>query len=328
LWHEINGDLMADVDVLVVTYNTAALTVAALRRTLESTGTIDIRLLVRDNGSSDGTPQAISSQIPEAEVEAGTENLGFAAGVNRLLERSTAPWVLLLNSDAWPTAGAIARLVAVAEAHPEAAAVAPRLERPDGSLEHSTHRFPSLRSAAISGFAHHWVGRRRGDRYLLEGYWRHDQARPVDWAVGAALLIRRGALEEVGHLDERYFMYAEDLEWCWRATRHGWMIRFEPTAVFVHVGNASGESNYGGLRTGAYLRNTHRFFRSAHGPLASLAYRTVNAAGAARRWAGARVRGDRLAARGWRSQVRVHLEPAGEGDGPPAHPRPTAQAHQ
>src|SRR5882757_9440026 len=166
---------MADIDVLIVTYNTASLTVMALRRTLDAAGTVDVRLLVRDNGSSDGTVDSIAAEVPEAEVDAGADNLGFAAGVNRLLERSTAPWVLLLNSDAWPVAGAIERLLEVAEAHPEAAAIVPRLERPDGTFEHSTHRFPSIRLAGISGFAHHWVGRRWGERFLLEGYWQHDR---------------------------------------------------------------------------------------------------------------------------------------------------------
>ena len=261
---------MVGVDVLVVTYNTASLTPMALRRTLAAAGAVDVRLLVRDNGSSDGTVDSIAREVPEADVEAGADNLGFAAGVNRLLERSTAPWVLLLNSDAWPAAGAIERLLAVAEAHPEAAAVVPRLERPEGRYEHSTHRFPSIRLAAISGFAHHWVGRHWGERFLLEGYWAHDRARPVDWAVGAAMLLRRSALDDVGFLDERYFMYAEDLEWCWRANRLGWTVWFEPSAVFVHVGNASGEKSYGDRRTAAYLRNTHRFFRAAHGPVAAL----------------------------------------------------------
>ena len=99
------------VDVAVVTWNTAELTAEALRRLLDTDQGCTLRLLVRDNASTDGTAGVLNERVPEAEVDAGTENLGFAAGVNTLLARSTAPWVLLLNSDAWPEPGAIGALV-------------------------------------------------------------------------------------------------------------------------------------------------------------------------------------------------------------------------
>src|SRR5438874_10878189 len=111
------------VDVFVVTWNTAELTVEALRRLLDSDQGCSLRLLVRDNGSSDGTPELLKERVPEAEVDAGSENLGFAAGVNTLLGRSSAPWILLLNSDAWPEPGAIGRLVDARRARPRPAAV-------------------------------------------------------------------------------------------------------------------------------------------------------------------------------------------------------------
>ena len=93
----------------------------------------------------------LARTVPEADVEAGAENLGFSRGVNTLLRRSTAPWFFLLNSDAWPDPGAIGRLVRAARMHPKAGAVVPRLEYPDGRLQHSTQPFPSLRTAATGG---------------------------------------------------------------------------------------------------------------------------------------------------------------------------------
>ena len=310
--------LAPEVDVVVLTFNTRDLTVEALRRLLDSDQRARLRLLVRDNASSDGTAAAIAAKVPEAELEAGEENVGFAAGVNRLLTRSTAPWVLLLNSDAWPDEGAIGRMVEGLEAQPGAAALAPRIERPDGTLEHSTHPFPSARVAAATAFAYHQVGRRWGDRLLLEGYWHHDRSRAVDWAVGAALLIRRAALDDVGPFDERFFMYAEDLEWCWRARERGWTIWFDPAARVVHVGNASGQQNYGDRRTRAYMRNTYRFYRAAHAGPATALYRALNLAGTARRYAVARARGQRPLAARVRRELPVHVLPAGEGDGPAA----------
>jgi len=303
------------VDVGVVTWNTADLTAQALRHLLDHDQGADLRLLVRDNGSTDGTPDRLRQAVPEADVDAGRDNLGFAAGVNTLLRRSDAPWFLALNSDAWPAPGAIGRMVATASRSGRVAAVAPRLERPDGTLEHSTHPFPSLAVAAVTALG----GERRlphrvADRMLLEPAWDHRRDREVDWAVGAALLMRREAIDDVGGFDERFFMYAEDLAWCHRARSRGWSIRFDAGAVVVHVGNASGRSSYGGRRTRTYLENTHRWYLDQHGRARSTAYRLLSAAGAVRQERAARHRGDRATADFWREIRRVHLAPVPEVD--------------
>lgn len=302
-----NLELRYVVDVGVVTWNTAVLTTEALRKLLDSDQGCTLRLLVRDNASSDATVDLLRSRVPEAEVDAGTENLGFAAGVNTLLARSSAPWVLLLNSDAWPESGAIRRLIEAAEAHPRAAAVVPRLERPDGTLEHSTYPFPSIRIAAIMSFARGRLSKARARELMLEGDWDHDEPRRVDWAVGAAMLIRRQALEAIGGLDERFFMYVEDIEWCWRARKLGWEIWFEPSAVVRHVGNASGEQRYGDRRTRAYMVNTYAFFRREHGALATLVYRCLNVIGCGWRYILARARGDGAQVRFWRTLLVANL---------------------
>lgn len=291
-------------DVGVVTWNTRDLTVTALRRLLDTDQGSSLRVLVQDNDSSDGTADAVRAQVPEALVEVSPDNVGFAAGVNRLIARSDAPWFLALNSDAWPAPGAIGRLVAAAERHPLAAAVAPRLERPDGALEHSTHPFPSLRVAAASAAG---VRGRWAERHALHGSWEHGSERAVDWAVGAALLFRREALEEVGGLDESFFMYVEDLEWCHRARRQGWEIWFTPDAVVVHVGNASGEQRYGSTRTATWLFNTYLFYRRHHGAASTAAFRTLNAAGALRGVGRGVLRRDRGLTRFWARQVPLHF---------------------
>ena len=284
-----------------MTWNTRELTVEALRRLLDTDQGCDLRLLVQDNDSSDGTPDAIRAAVPEADVVVSEANLGFAAGVNRIIARSQAPWFLTLNSDAWPAPGAIGNLVAAAERHPRAAAVAPRLERPDGSLEHSTHPFPSVATAAVSAVSTRF-------------FWAHDQERKVDWAVGAALLMRRQAITEIGGFDESFFMYVEDLAWCHRAHQDGWEIWFTPEAVVVHVGNASGEQRYGAARTARWIDNTYRYYRREHGPLSTGAYRAANAFGAASMATRNVVRGDRERARFWWRQVPLHLR-AGRGSG-------------
>lgn len=303
----------ASVDVGVVTWNTADLTARTLRHVLDTDQGCEVRLLVRDNASSDGTVEVLRERVPEAEVDAGTENLGFAAGVNTLLDRSEAPWFFLLNSDAWPLPGAIGTLVATGDHHPRAAAVAPRIERPDGTLEHSTHPFPSLRMALTTAFAYQRIPRARAEELLLEGAWKHDRPRAVDWAVGAALLVRREAVDDLGGLDERFFMYVEDLEWCWRARKHGWEVRFEPGAVVRHVGNVSGEQGYGSRRTAVHVRNALRFYRREHGPMAAGAWWAANTLGTSLRYIGARMTRDHEAAGRWRTEARAYLRALGDG---------------
>lgn len=285
------------IDVGVVTWNTAELTSDALRATLDADSNDLIgALLVHDNASTDGTPDLLADSVPEAQVEVAAGNLGFAKGVNRIIERSQAPWLLLLNSDAWPQPGALDALLRAAEARPHAAAVAPRLERTDGSVEDSTHPFPSLRVAGATA-----VGRHSAVQ------WDHERSREVDWAVGAALLIRRAALDEIGGFDERYFMYSEDIDWCWRAQRAGWQIWFERDAVFCHVGNASGTTRFGDERDTVIIANACRWYSRTHSPASTAAWRALNAAGTGRLAVAARVRKDRDAELRWRRQARAYL---------------------
>src|SRR4051812_16566932 len=292
------------VDVGVVTWNTRDLTIRALRTLLDSDQGVDVRLLVRDNGSSDGTAEAVAAAVPAAEVDADERNLGFAGGVNRLLARSQAPWFLTLNSDAWPDAGAIGRMVAAAEAHPKIAVVAPLVLDPDGKLEPTIHPFPSAgRSLRLAAHGAHVAD--------------HRSARQIDWAHGAALLFRRSAVDALGGLDERLFMYAEDFEWCWRATLRGWMVWFEPSAVVRHVGNASAAQNYGTRRLTAQWRNNYRVYRWHRGALPTLGLRTANLSRTGVEIGRAMVQRKPGAARYWRQQLRMHFVSTRQPDGPP-----------
>jgi N-acetylglucosaminyl-diphospho-decaprenol L-rhamnosyltransferase len=285
----------AHIDVVVVTWNTRDLTLSALGHLAASAPESGVNLVIQDNASSDGTAAEIALAYPDADVETGPTNIGFAGGVNQALRRSAAPWVLLLNSDAWPEPDAIDRLIACAERHPRAAAVAPKLLRPDGTLEHSTWPFPSLRTAAASA----WTA----GRYV----WAHDEERVVDWAVGAALLLRRAALDEIGPLDDSLFMYAEDLDWCWRAHDAGWETWFTPDAVVRHVGNASGAQRFGDQRSAAWINNSVRVHRKHFGWPTTAAWQLVNAGGAVISAGRARRRHNPQLARYWRSQVRPWL---------------------
>ena len=266
------------VDVGIVTWNTADLTVEAIRRLLDTDQGCRLRVLVQDNASSDGTPDRIAEVAPEAEVVVNDSNRGFARAMNQLIARSDASWFFALNSDAWPEPGAIARLVETLESHPGAAAAAPLLLRPDGAVEHSTHPFPSLTVALIDAVqGRRWLPRAPLERRLLEGAWFHDRPREVEWAVGAALLLRRRALDEIGGFDERFFMYVEDLEWCWRAHRRGWSVRFDPASRVRHVGNASGRQRSAARRTALEATNMGVYLRTERSRAFRTGYRALRA---------------------------------------------------
>ena len=309
------------VDVGVVTWNTASLTPCALRRLLDTDQGCELRLLVRDNASGDGCADAIAAAVPEAELVRGTENIGFARAVNQLLSRSEAPWFLALNSDAWPEPGAIARLVETGNAHPGAAAVAARLLRPDGAVEHSTHPFPTPALALVDALGLRDVlPRRWAAERCLEGAWTHDRQRRIDWAVGAGLLMRRAAVEEVGGFDERFFLYVEDLEWCWRAHDRGWQIWFEPGAVIRHVGNVSGLRRFGEARAALEDANLRLFTEETLGPRRARLYHALETVAVARQYAKARGTADVDAAAHWRTQLRAALTLL-----PPPALRPSAE---
>ncbi|HVV75183.1 MAG TPA: glycosyltransferase family 2 protein [Mycobacteriales bacterium] len=284
----------AAIDVAIVTWNTRDTTIDAIKALL-ATAPDEVRVLVRDNASTDGTAGAVAAAYPDAEIDAGAENLGFAGGVNTILRRSTAPWVLLLNPDAWPDPGAIERLLACAHRHPRAAVVAPRLLRPDGRLEPSAWPFPSLRVSLASAL--------RNDRNI----WPHDVERRVDWAVGAAWLLRREAIKAIGELDDSLFMYAEDLEWCWRAHDAGWEVWFTPDAVVRHIGNVSGAQRFGPSQPSAWIANSVAVYGRRHSPAATSLWRRANAFSAAIHAYRARRRGDTAGAEQLRHQQRAWL---------------------
>lgn len=128
------------------------------------------------------------------------------------------------------------------------------------------------------------------------------------------MLLPRRALEDVGLFDESFFMYVEDLDWCWRAHRRGWEIFFEPRAVVTHVGNVSGEIAFGERRTAAHMRNTYRFYRREHGAMATSLYRALNVAGSSMRYLGARLTRDDPRAHYWRTVLKANLERVHEKD--------------
>lgn len=247
---------MDDVVAVVATYN-AMPWIEQCLASLEGTRTV-----VVDNGSGDDTVAFVRDRFPGVRL-VEQENVGLAAAWKRGLEESPpSRWALIVNADAWLVGDALERLVAVGDAHPGVAVVAPRLLNTDGSLQRSVRGFPTLWRLATEYLYLRKLGPRTA---LLNAFYGagfdHASEREVECVMGACLLVRRSAIDEVGGPDPEFFLFSEEVDWLYRFAGAGWRTRFTPDATCVHVGGAS----HGGRLYRENLRGMLRFFHKHHG---------------------------------------------------------------
>ena len=246
---------MADVTAVTVTYNG----LPWIERCLESLRGIDT--IVVDHGSTDGTLELVREKFPDA-VVVEQDNLGYGGGLNAGFRMSGSRYWLPINSDAWVVDGAVEKLAAFADAHPEVAVVCPRLRNQDGSLQRSVRGFPTLwRVATEYLFVRKLAPRSRALNSYYAGDFDHDTSREIEWAMGPCFLVRREAADAVGLYDESFFMFWEETDWLYRFHRAGWKIWFLPEAEVVHVGGAT----HGGRMFGENVKALVQFFAKHHG---------------------------------------------------------------
>lgn len=218
-------------------------------------------VILIDNTPADGTADWVSVHYPQVTVLRNTARRGFAANVNAGIGRTAGSrYVLLLNPDVVCIAGLLDRLAVFLDGHPQAAIVAPQLYYPDGVLQPNVRRFPrpavlALRALRLDGF---WKspGVRR---YLMHG--ERSGSTEVDWVTGAVLMVRRAAIETVGLLDEHYFLYWEDLDWCYRMRQAGWTVHRVPGARAIHIQGREGVRRPFSRAGRAQFSGAVRFFR-------------------------------------------------------------------
>ena len=244
------------VSVVVVTWNAAG----HLERCLESVRGYET--VVVDNGSTDGTVSLVRERFPGVRL-IEQDNKGMGGGNNAGILAATGRYVLLLNSDAWVVGDAVEKLAAFADTHPRAAVVGPRLESPDGSLQRSVRGEPTLwRLATEYLFIRKLGPQTDAFNAFYGGGFPYDRSLLVESLYGAALLVRREAVEEVGLFDESFFMFSEETDWLHRFRRAGWEVWFTPDAEVVHLGGAS----HGGRLYVENLRGILRFMSKNRGP--------------------------------------------------------------
>ena len=225
-----------DYSIIVVTHNARGHLEAGLATLTER----PVEVIVVDNASRDGTPEFVRETFPTVRLIELPENVGFGEANNVGMEAASGSWFLLVNSDARPVDDAVERLVAFGDADPRLAVAGPRLVGTDGRVQKSVRGFPTLWRLATEYFFLRKLAPR--SRVLNDFYgagFAYDESREADFLMGAVLLVRRSALEQVGGFDPAFFMFSEEVDLCYRMRQAGWKVVFTPDAEFVHLGGAS-----------------------------------------------------------------------------------------
>lgn len=257
------GTRTVDLTVVVVNWNVRDL----LRCCLASIDNshLSLETFVVDNGSSDGSLQMVRDEFPKVRLIANQDNLGFTAANNQALAQSQGRYLVLLNPDAELVGDALGQMVAYLESHPDVGVLGPQLRYPDDTVQSSRRRFPTLATAfAESTIIQQWWP----DNGILRRYYVSDNpeniTQPVDWVMGACMMVRREAYEQVGGLDEGFFMYSEELDWCRRIKDAGWGVFYLPAAVVIHHEGKSSEQVVP-ERHIHFQSSKVRYFRKHHG---------------------------------------------------------------
>ncbi|MFN2286093.1 MAG: glycosyltransferase family 2 protein [Anaerolineae bacterium] len=234
--------MSAVLSVIIVNWNVRDLLQRALTSVYASwDNRMGLEVIVVDNASHDDSVAMLRTTFPDVQVIANTENRGFTGGNNQGLAAATGEYLLLLNPDTEIIADALPRMVDYIRAHPDVGMVGPQLLNPDGSVQSSRRHFPSLPVLFLEST---WL-EKLTPRKLLRHYYAQaqpdDAIQDVDWITGAAMLARREAFAQVGGMDEGFFMYSEELDWCRRIRDTGWRIVYFPEARIVHHEGKSSE---------------------------------------------------------------------------------------
>lgn len=257
-----------DLSIVIVNRNTRALLDECLASIAALPDEIGCDVVVVDNGSSDGSATLVRESYPTVNLLVNESNTGYALANNQGLALSTGRYLLLLNSDTVVGPGSLARLVAFMDDHPEVGACGPLLRYPDGRLQRSCYSDPSPRSyfARMVGLDVLFPRSRLfGNQYY--GF-DHAHTAPVDSMLGAALLVRREAMDRVGTLDEDLRLHFNDFDWCLRIRKAGWKVYFVHDAEIVHHLQATTRVENQDFRVqGELVRNLLGFYRKHYGPL-------------------------------------------------------------
>lgn len=260
-----------DLSSVIVAWNVRDLVLDCLASIREAKLGLDYEVIVVDNGSADGTVECVRRAFPSAHVIALPANVGFAAGNNQGMLKATGRHFVLLNSDTIVLPGGLERCVEYLDAHPEVAVVGPQLLNPDRSKQNCIHNSPTLVSELVGQSLLRRLLPRRWPSKLVD----YREPLEVEAVLGACLFVRADVVREVGPIDEAYFFFLEETDWCERIRARGWKVVHLPDAHVIHLYGESTKKKVP-LRTRIeYYRSRYVFFRKNRSRAAYLALRTL-----------------------------------------------------
>jgi len=231
---------MVDVSIIIVNWNTLDILYNCLESIYKQTHNVDFEVIVIDNASVDGSVEMVKSKFRSVDLIVNSRNRGFAAANNQGITRAKGRYILLLNSDTFVLDNAIAKIVSFADSRPDVAVMGCRVLNPEGTLQQTCFMFPSIFNMCLSATYLYKIfpGSKFFGREQMT-WWDRSDAREVDVVTGCFMLVRREVIEQVGLMDERFFMYGEETDWCYRFRQAGYKVMFAPTAEIIHLGGAS-----------------------------------------------------------------------------------------
>ena len=264
----MDKNLPIEVSIIIVNWNTVDLLRECLRSVYLETKTISFEVIVIDNASADESVEMVRNEFCEAKLIANTKNLGFAAANNQGIAISEGRYVLLLNSDTVVLDQAIQKSIAFADNYPDTAVVGCRILNPDRTLQNSCFMFPSILNWFLfSTYLYRLFPRNRFFGREQMTWWLRDDPREVEVVTGCFMLVRREAIDDVGTMDDGFFMYAEETDWCYRFKSNGWKNRFTPDAEIIHIGGASApklSSNRAQITNASFIRYMAKHWSRPH----------------------------------------------------------------
>jgi len=251
-----------DLSIIIVNWNTKDLLLQCLKSVYKAVKEMETEVIVIDNGSQDGSGMEVKGTFPAVQLMENEKNLGFAKAANQGLRKASGRYALLLNPDAQVKEGAIDRMCSFMDAPPEAGVAGAQLLNSDGSKQNSIANFPSLATELLNKSLLRWLF---PDRFLGK---ERDYPEPVevDSVIGAGMMVRRDTMEQVGLLDEGYFLFLEETDWCYRMKKAGWKIYHVPHAEIYHFQGKSAEKEKNKARV-EYYRSRYHFFKKNRGSL-------------------------------------------------------------
>lgn len=266
-----------DLSVIIVNWNGVDILRDCLASVFENLGGASTEVLVVDNASTDGSADMVEREFTRGRLIRNVENRGFAAANNQAFREARGRYVLLLNSDTVVLGDVFQRSVDYMDAHLDVGAMGCRVLNPDRTMQPTCFRYPSLLNLALWATGLTALPGRFFGRERFRG-WNRDTERDVDVVTGCYLMIPREVIAQVGLLDENFFFFGEETDWCRRISQAGWKVRFAPVGEIIHIGNASGEG-LGSQRALMLAAGLVRYQRKHSGVFVAFASALLLAAG-------------------------------------------------